>query len=125
MTATVHVCVNCTHPNSAKRRSGVAGGEAVFERLSELLEGEGLSDVFTIERVVCLGNCKKRCRVSVAAPGRWSWLVGEIAPETDLDEFVAFLRAWAGADAGLIPKDERSKWLQRKALGRVPPVDEP
>ena len=109
MPVSIHICVNCTHPDAAKRQSGVAGGEAVINRLSARLDDDGLSDHFSVERVVCLGNCKKRCRVSVAAPSRWSWLIGEIASENDLDAFVVFPRAWLDGDAGLIPKDERSK----------------
>lgn len=119
--AVVHVCTNCQHPDYKSRRRGEAGGEALFVALRKALRDHKLDKEFSVEEITCLGNCKKRCRVSVAAPGNWSWLIGDLLPEDNFDDLMSFLRDWLDADAGLIPKEERSKWLMHHALGRVPP----
>lgn len=120
--AVVHVCTNCQHPDYKARRLGKVGGEAFPEILKTALEEQGLNRTFKIELITCLGNCKKRCRISVGAPGRWSWLIGDLSPEDDFTELMDFLQSWQGAENGLIPKAERSKWLLRHGLGRVPPL---
>ena len=120
--AAVHVCTNCQHPDYRSRRLGKAGGEALSEALKAALEEQRLGHTFKIELITCLGNCKKRCRISVAAPGRWSWLIGDLSPEDDFTDLMDFLRAWQRAENGLIPKEERSKWLLRHGIGRVPPL---
>jgi len=120
--AVVHVCTHCRHPDYKARRQGKPGGEALPEALKTALEEQGLDHIFKIEPITCLGNCKKRCRLSVVAPGRWSWLIGDLSPQDDFIELMDFLRAWQAAENGLIPKEERSKWLLRHGLGRVPPV---
>ncbi len=120
--AVVHVCTNCQHPDYKARRLRKTGGKALPEVLKAALEEQGLDHIFKIELITCLGNCKKRCRISVAAPERWSWLIGNLSPEDDFIELMNFLRAWQGAENGLIPKEERSKWLLRHGLGRVPPL---
>ena len=119
--AVVHVCTNCQHPDYKSRRQGKAGGEALPEALLKALEERKLDHLFKIDLITCLGNCKKRCRISVATPGRWSWLIGEISPEDDFKELMDFLEDWLDAENALIPKQERSKWLMQHGLGRVPP----
>jgi predicted metal-binding protein len=70
----------------------------------------------------CLGNCRRRCRMSVAAPGRWAWLIGDIAPGDHLAPLCAFLDAWLASPDGAVPKDRRPEALRRKLIGRVAPV---
>lgn len=120
--AVVHVCTNCKHPVYKSRRHGVIGGEALSHAVKTALVEHGLDGRVSVEEIPCLGNCKKRCRLSIAAPGRWSWLFGNIAPEDDLSEFIFVIREWLNIENGLIPKNERRKWLMRHTLGRVPPV---
>jgi predicted metal-binding protein len=92
------------------------------DMLASALDREGLAARFRIEETGCLGGCSRRCRISVANPNRWSWLLSDLRPQDGGAEIVQFLRDWEGADLGLIPKDARSAWLLTHAIGRLPPL---
>lgn len=118
---TIHVCTECRHPSYSKHRQGKAGGFALIDEIGRALTREELDRDFRLDAVKCLGNCKKRCRISFGAPKKWSWLIGGISPDDDLADLMRVLRKWDRAETGLIAKEERGKWLLRHSLGRLPP----
>ena len=120
---TLHVCINCTHPDYKSRKLKKAGGEAVLEILQSKIQESNSVQPITVKPIICLGNCGKRCRVSISGPKKWSWLFGELSPDKDLSEFIEVIEKWQEEPDGFILKEERSKWLVRHTLGRTPPLN--
>ncbi len=120
----IQICVECKHPSRMKRMRGTEGGKLLLESVAREVGANGLESSFKIRPVACLGNCKRRSRITIVGRRRWTWSLGGLDPETDLSELMKFLRCWMEVETGLVPKAKRSKWLVKKALGRNPPQHE-
>ncbi|TCS64756.1 DUF1636 family protein [Varunaivibrio sulfuroxidans] len=120
--AALHVCGQCRVREKAGARGVSSGADPLRMRIESLLRRSELNEEIQISPQTCLGNCKRALRASVAAPGRWSWLIGDITDAQDCDELLVFIRQWLAAPQGLIAKQDRSAWLITHALGRLPPV---
>ncbi|MDB5411825.1 MAG: hypothetical protein JWR10_160 [Rubritepida sp.] len=124
MTSLLHVCTPSTHPDRDKR-GAVAAGEALALRLaSEAAARPGLAGLRVVA-APCLSNCPARCRVSLAAPDRWSWLVGGLDPDASMDDLLLFAENWLAAPDGFVARDGRPKSIRPLLLGRVPPPNLP
>jgi predicted metal-binding protein len=121
MIGTVHICTGCSHPDRDRRTTGPSGVDMVAAMRS-LIGDAGLADTLGITAYPCLGNCDRNCRISVGGYGRWSWLLGDLAPDALPTGLAAFLTRWAKAPDGFLPKDDRPPQLRRHLIGRVPPT---
>ncbi|MEL7255846.1 MAG: DUF1636 domain-containing protein [Pseudomonadota bacterium] len=115
----VQVCIECGMEKAGPGER--PAGEALFALISKLLEEPGL-DQLEARQVACLGNCDADCRVALADPDRWSWMLGQVDPATDEALLREVLQLWLAAPKGLIPKADRPDGLKDKTLGRMPPV---
>ncbi|GBQ14021.1 DUF1636 family protein [Swaminathania salitolerans] len=105
----IHVCTTCR-----------AGGEDLHGTLARLAEG---SEV-TVEGVRCLAACGQGCTASLSMPGKWSWLLGHLAPETASDLLV-YARAYAASTSGTVMPSRRPESLRDVVLGRMPSFPAP
>jgi predicted metal-binding protein len=120
MSALLHVCAPCTHPDREKR-GPVKAGELFASRLAaEVATRPELAELRVVA-APCIGNCAARCRLSFAGPGRWSWLIGGLDPDAPTDDLLEFARHWLEAPDGFVGKDDRPKPIRPLLLGRVPP----
>lgn len=120
MTNTIHVCTGCTHPDRDRRESG-PGGADLKVRLESLVAEAGLAGALRVVPYPCLGNCDRRCRLSIGGPSRWSWLFGDIAPDAMPGELLEFVRRWLLSPDGFLAKEDRPPAIRRMMIGRVPP----
>ena len=72
--------------------------------------------------VECLSVCKRTCAVSFAAPGKWTYVFGDLPPETAADIILQGARLYAEAPDGIIPWRQRPDALKKGAVARVPPL---
>ena len=139
----LHICITCgseqcantpgantpgaapggTAPQSAAPQSTESQGAQLLARISQELENKGLAGQVLTKPVQCLGNCAQGIRASIAGTGRWSWVLGGLRPEDASGELIRFIKTWLDAEAGLIPREQRSDWIKAHSLGRVPPVE--
>ena len=121
MTLAVQVCESCKDPDPAKRQHATGGGRRLLHELNALASAGALPSQIVVRAYSCLGNCERRCRLSVAGEGRWSWVFGDLDPILDVEPLLEFLRRWRKSPDGFLPKEDRPEGLRTKLLGRVPP----
>jgi predicted metal-binding protein len=110
--ATLFVCITC---KSGEDRPGLA----LFDALTERLDGEpGLA----LRAVECLSVCKRPCTVALAARGKWTYVVGDLALDSHLDDIVTAARRFAAASDGLVPWRERPLPFRKGVISRTPPL---
>lgn len=114
------VCYICQRPDVP--RGPQPEGTVIMQRLRQMLEDAQLSGQISLEPYGCLGNCRRRCTVALAGPGRWSWLFGELDPNADLGWLVDFARQWLATPDGMIAKSRRSEEARAHGVGRLPPL---
>ena len=109
--ATVLVCVTC------KSGEGEVGA-ALYEALGARLAG----DAIALRPVECLSVCKRPCTVALAAPGKWTFVVGDLSREAHVEDIMVAARRYAAAPDGLVPWRERPLPFRRGVVSRTPPL---
>lgn len=115
----VQVCLECGM--KSVRPNDPVPGELLYEIIVDILKAPGFEPL-SARKVACLGNCDAECRVALADPDRWSWMLGQIDPKQDEGFLREVIALWLAAPNGLIKKSDRPQKLTDKALGRMPPV---
>jgi len=110
--ATLLVCITC---KSDDRRMG----SGLFEALSRRLAAE--RDI-ALKPVECLSVCKRPCTVALAAPGKWTYVVGDLTPESHLEDIVIAARLYAASPTGIVPWRERPLAFRKGVVSRTPPL---
>jgi predicted metal-binding protein len=113
--AVLHVCLTCKGAEPVPEGQPRPGA-----RLMQALASEpGL----TVVGVECLSNCRRSCTIALSGPGRWSYVVGDIAPEMAA-QVAEGARRYAATEDGLVPWRERPEIFRKGVIARVPPLPE-
>jgi predicted metal-binding protein len=115
---TIHVCVTCRDsaaPENAERPGA---------RLLRALEGAMAGGAVPIEivPVECLSVCKRPCTIGFSTPGKWTYVYGDLAPETSAETIMAGAALYAEAPDGIIPWKQRPDALKKGVVARIPPL---
>jgi predicted metal-binding protein len=109
--ATLLVCVTC------KSEQGPLG-PALYDALSTRMAGEPIE----LRAVECLSVCKRPCTVALAAPGKWTYVVGDLVSGQHLEDIVTAARRYAATADGLVPWRERPLPFRKGVISRTPPL---
>ena len=102
---TLFICVTC-------RAGGARFLESVRARAGD----------FAVLPVECLSNCDRSCSAAIAAPGKWTYVVGDLDPDLHADDILQFARAHQAHADGLPPWRERPQHVRKHTIARVPPT---
>lgn len=75
--------------------------------------------------VECLSVCKRTCAVGFAAPGKWTYVYGDLPADAAAETIIEGARLYAEAPDGIIPWKQRPDALKKGAIARVPPLPLP
>lgn len=70
--------------------------------------------------VECLSGCKRPCTVSFTAPGKWTYVFGDLSADTSAATVLHGARLYAEAPDGIIAWKLRPDVLKKGVLARVP-----
>jgi predicted metal-binding protein len=110
--ATLLVCVTCKSDEGPM-------GPGLFAALLERLAAE---PEIALRPVECLSVCKRPCTVALAAPGKWTYVVGDLTRESHLEDIVVAARSYAVSPAGIVPWRERPLAFRKGVVSRTPPL---
>ena len=94
-------------------------GPGMFEALGERLASE--PDI-ALKAVECLSVCKRPCTVALAAPGKWTYVVGDLDRDLHLEDIVVAARRYAASAEGIVPWRERPLSFRKGVVSRTPPL---
>jgi len=75
-----------------------------------------------VEPVECLSVCKRPCTVSITAPGRWTYVYGDVDPAAHAVPLLAFVDQYRATADGLVPWRERPDFIRKGVVARIPPL---
>ena len=110
--ATLLVCVTC------KSEAGPMG-LGLFDALDQRLVSE---PSIALKAVECLSVCKRPCTVALAAPGKWTYVVGDLDRDVHLEDIVDGARRYTASPDGIIPWRERPLCFRKGVVSRTPPL---
>ena len=114
-TATVvYVCTTCRVEGDGPVRVGAR----LLAALQDAAEGSSDLSVVAVE---CLSVCKRPCTVAFAAPGKWTYVYGDLPPDTSAPVILEGARLYNETADGLIPWKLRPDALKKGVVSRIPP----
>lgn len=120
-TVTIFVCVSCRRSLGDAEDSFDQPGRGLVETLTTRLRESGKTGV-TVLPVDCLAVCKRPCTVALAGADKWTYLIGDLDPQTHADEIVAAAISFAASGNGIVPWRERPASFRKGVIARVPPI---
>lgn len=112
---TILVCSSCRDEtgSDAHPRAGA--------KLAEATRAAASQDGIAVRSVECLGNCKRRLSAAILRDGSWSYVFGDLHPDSG-DDLVVGAKLFATSTDGLIPWRGRPDSLKRGLVARIPPL---
>jgi predicted metal-binding protein len=117
----VLVCVTCRSSVPAYQAEDAEAPRAGAALLAALT-GAGLPETVRVMPVECLSNCTRGCTVALRAPGRWSYVYGNLDVSMT-DVLVEGVARYAAAPDGLVPWRERPEHFRKNCIARLPPLE--
>ena len=117
--STLLICTRCNWTGSEAERAGPRSGKALLDLVAGLADGGT-----KVQAVACLSGCKRACAIGVVAPGKVTYLFGDLPPTlVAAAEIVAFGRQHAEARDGWVRRAHRPVLLREGILARLPPQE--
>jgi predicted metal-binding protein len=116
----IYVCTTCKLADEAGCAPSERSGARLHRALSALAsERRAPVEVIPVE---CLSVCKRACTVSFAAPGKWTYVYGDLPADTGAEVILDGAALYGATADGLIPWKQRPEALKRGVVSRVPPL---
>ncbi len=118
-TVDIHVCMTCQHEQASadEERPG-----AQFHRQLEQALNEGAYDVpVRLHAAGCFAVCKRPCTIAVTAPNKWTYIIGDLSAENDIEDVLEYARVYAASEHGTMPLKDRPAIIRRGTIARLPP----
>jgi predicted metal-binding protein len=116
------VCTTC-RPAGVPRDEPAPGEQLLWQIEAAAAETCDAPPAVRVRGVACLSGCSRACTVALQAPGKHSYLFGDLQPdpETALQALACAHQHAAAAD-GLLAWSARPERLRRGILARLPPL---
>ena len=111
---TILVCTTC--------RAGEEAGERPGKLLFDALEARLGDEPIALRPVECLSVCKRPCTVALAAPGKWTYVVGDLSIDANLEDILDAARRYGASSDGIVPWRERPLPFRKGVISRTPPL---
>lgn len=115
MTHRITICTSCRHKGTECRP-----GYALIDRLRQAIGRAAIPEDFEISGVACMAGCDRPCTVAYHGTKKATYLFGDIDPDADVDDLVAFARQYAYLHDGWCSSVDRPGKLRNTTLARVP-----
>ena len=117
---TVLICVSCRRRLGDGAETFDRPGRGLASALRQKLQEMTASDVAVAE-VDCLAVCTRPCTLALAGAKKWTYLIGDLEPESHLEEIVAAVKGFVASENGIIAWRERPPSFRKGVVARVPP----
>lgn len=123
----LHVCATC-RPDGGPDATEDRPGSILLRALSDALAARAAAGAplpVRVEAVKCLSVCKRPCTVAATAPGRWTYVWGDLDPAAHVDDILEGIARYAATSDGVVPWRERPQIFKSGVVARVPPYAPP
>ena len=113
----ITVCTSCKHKGTDCRP-----GYELIAKLRSAMDaaGDAVTEDFEISGVACMAGCDRPCTVAYHGTRKATYLFGDIEPDEDIEDLVAFARHYAELNDGWCSSLDRPGKLRTSTLARVP-----
>ncbi|MGE0283741.1 MAG: DUF1636 family protein [Rhizobiaceae bacterium] len=113
---TIVICSSCRDETGSDAHP--RAGAILAQRTCDAAADTGIK----VRQVECLGNCKRRLSAALLRENCWSYVFGDLTPDSGPD-LITGAELFATSADGLIPWRGRPDSLKRGLVARIPPLD--
>lgn len=114
------ICATCRPAGAAPEAAGTEPREGAV--LAEAARAAASGTAIETRSIACLSNCSRGCSATVAAPGKFSYVIGGLEA-SDAGALVAFAQRHAESADGIPAWRDRPEKIRKNTIARVPPPD--
>ncbi len=114
---TAFICVTCRAGDTGEERPG----RLLFDAVTSKIASRGDRGV-TVTAVECLSVCKRPCTIALVASGKWTYVVGDLDPEVNVDDVISMAVSYRLSNNGIVPWRERPQSFRKGIISRIPPL---
>jgi predicted metal-binding protein len=122
MTAsTLYVCTTCRSSVDDANADPTRAGARLLSAVQRVA-----AEDYPVSRIVgveCLSNCSRGCTIAVGAPGKWTYVIGNLDAEQHGPDILAFARQHSAHETGVTVWRERPEHIRKNTIARVPPMN--
>ena len=115
------VCITCRAGRELADGETPPGALAARRIVATLAPSSGEAAV-ELREASCMANCERGCSAAIAMPGKWTYVLGHLAPELAAD-LLAYAATYAASATGTVMPSRRPATLARVVIARVPPLE--
>lgn len=119
--STLYVCTTCRSAADAATADLPRAGARLLAAV-ERAAGEDHPGS-RIVGVECLSNCSRGCTIAVGAPGKWTYVIGNLDAEQHVADVLTFARQHSAHETGVTVWRERPEHIRKNTIARVPPMN--
>ena len=75
-----------------------------------------------VRAVQCLGVCKRPATIAVSAPDGYTFVFGDLDPQSGVEAIATFVLSYRIGDYGFVPWIARPELLRSRLVARIPSV---
>ena len=114
---TILVCMTCRRPGDPE--DAPRPGASLAAATVAAAEGSGIA----VRCIRCLANCKRGLSAALRRDGAWTYVFGDLDPDTGSAALIAGAQLLARSTDGLMPWRGRPEPLKRGMIARIPPIE--
>jgi predicted metal-binding protein len=122
---TLWVCSLCRFSAQERCRDGVSGGQFLIDQLQQALAEHHLEETVRLEPLRCMAGCHQPCNVSLAAPGKLTFILSGVAPDQTAPAIAEFCQQYTDSPDGRVPYRSRPPLVQETTAFVLPPLPPP
>lgn len=113
------VCTTCRRPG--QDRAQAPDGEALLFEVEAVHAFMAEPSGLRVRGVACMGACSRSCAVAFQAPGKTSYVFGELTPDAETaQQVLACGRLHANSADGMLERNARPERLRNGIVVRLP-----
>jgi len=119
---TLFVCALCRFSQDEASRDGISGGQYLIHQLQQALTARYLQETVRLEPLRCMAGCSQPCNVSLAAPGKLTFILSQVSPTDGAEAVSQFCEQYTACPDGKVPYRERPVAVQKATAFVLPPL---
>jgi predicted metal-binding protein len=95
-------------------------GRDLATDLKEKLIQQGLESRFSLKMMQCMSVCSRPATCAFVAPGKFTFTIGDLNPETAADDIIIFAEHYAESPDGIPAWSDRPEQIRKGTISRTP-----
>jgi len=115
----IYICGACRPKNADPDDPGRPGRDLATD-LAQKLNQQALDQRFSLKMMQCMSVCKRPATISIVCPGKFTFTIGDLNPETAAQDIITFAKLYAISEDGIPAWSERPVSIREGVISRTP-----